>query len=45
MLYYKNFLYFLKVIWTKLISKYYNNLLVDHFYITKIQKLIAQNNY
>ena len=44
-LYYKNLLCILKIIYLELISKYYDNLLVNHFEIKKIQMLIIRKYY
>lgn len=38
-------LYILQIIKTKLISRYYNNLLFGHFSIGKVHKLITQKYY
>ena len=43
--YYQEFLYVSKVICLELINRHYNNLLVDHFEIKKMQKLIATKYY
>lgn len=45
MLYYQNLPYIPKVIYLKLISWYYDDLLVDHFIIEKIRDLIARKYY
>ena len=45
MLHYQGFPYVLKVIYLKLISRYYDNLLVSHFGIKKICELIARKYY
>ena len=42
---YKYFLYVLKVICSKLISRHYENPLASHFGIKKMQKLIARKYY
>ena len=44
-LYHKGLLYVLEIIQTELISKHQHNLLVGHFSIEKILKLIAQKYY
>lgn len=38
--YYQDLLYILKIIFFKLINKYHNDLLMDHFKIKKTQELI-----
>ena len=45
MLYYQDFLYILKIIYSKLINRYYNNLLTGNFKIKKPHKLIARKFY
>ncbi len=40
-LYYQNLLYITKIICSKLISSYYDNLLANHFEIKKTQELIV----
>ena len=37
--------YIPEIIWTKLISRYHDNLLAGHFSIKKIRELIAQKYY
>lgn len=43
--YYQSFIYFLKVIYLKLIKKYYDNLFRGHFDVKKIQKLKINKYY
>ena len=45
MLHYQGLSYVSKIIWTELINRYHNNLLVSHFNIKKIYKLVAQKYY
>ena len=44
-LYYQGFVYVSKMIGFELISKHYNNLLIDHFAIEKTWELIARKYY
>ena len=44
-LHHQGLFYAPKIIQIKLISQHYNNLLVSHFDIEKIQELIAQKYY
>ena len=41
MLYYQELLFIPEIIWSKLISQHYNNLLIGHFDIDKTKKLIS----
>ena len=43
--YYQSLLYVSKVIFSKLISKYHNNLFVGYFGIQKVHKLITKKYY
>lgn len=44
-LYYQGLPYVLKIIRSELISKYYNDLLISHFNIEKIEELIVRKYY
>ena len=44
-LHYQGLLYIPKIIWTELISSYYDNLLAGHFGIKKTRELIARKYY
>ena len=44
-LYYLGFPYVLKVIYSELINRHYNNLLLGHFGIEKTRELIARKYY
>lgn len=44
-LYYSEFFYVSKIIWNKLINRYYNNLLVDYFGIKKTYRYITRRYY
>lgn len=43
--YYYSFLYFPKIIYSKIISYYHNNLLVSHFEIEKTRKLVYKKYF
>ena len=41
-LYYKNFLYIIEIIYSKIINYYYNNLLACYFKIEKTRELVPK---